>query len=268
MRRLLIAALATVMASGCTTVAVKNFKVFADPPDAQIKVVSGADLKEMQFRSPAHVTVEMPDDPAVAAKTFVEVQKADYKTFTAPLSGISDGQTLNVKLEKIVKRTARYKLSYRMIVPVDSADLQYRDRTCAFSFTIEDQSFQMRFENLSSYDVKILWDQAEYTDVNRQARRIMHSGIRYPDRNNPIPDQIVLAGTSVQEGVIPVNSVTFSQQKRAYELQTLFPIDSDAAADLKGKAFNLFLPVEINRSIIPYNFRFEIVDAVKEQPKE
>ena len=34
--------------------------------------------------------------------------------------------------------------------------------------------------------------------------------------------------------------------------------------EVKGKTVILFVPVEINRQIIPYNFKIEITDAVKE----
>jgi hypothetical protein len=36
---------------------------------------------------------------------------------------------------------------------------------------------------------------------------------------------------------------------------------------LKGNIIILFIPVEINRQIIPYNFKIEITDSVKETIK-
>jgi hypothetical protein len=135
------------------------------------------------------------------------------------------------------------------------------------AFTVGEQSFNMRFDNLSNRDVKILWERAAYSDVNNQTHRIMPSTVRFPDRNNPIPDQIVLARSSVQEAVIPITNVFLSQAKKGYDIHPLFPLNSDLAAGLKGRSFNLFIPVEVDRAIIPYNFSIAITDAVKEPVK-
>ena len=43
---------------------------------------------------------------------------------------------------------------------------------------------------------------------------MMHSGIRFQDRNNAIPDQFVPARASIQEAVIPISNVFMSQQKK------------------------------------------------------
>ena len=209
---ILVAIAAMLAASGCSGVVTKKFKIFTSPPDADIRVLSGVELKELKFRSPATITAELPQDPVLAAKANVEVSKENYQSKFLSLGDIKDGDVLNVKLEKIARDIVRYKLSYRLVSPVVSRELQARDGNVAVSFTVGEQSFQMRFENLTAYDIKILWERAEYTDENRQTHRLMHSGIRYSDRNNPIPDQLVLSRSSVQEEVIPISNVHLSQQ--------------------------------------------------------
>lgn len=263
----LIAIVAAVVASGCSSVVAKNFKVFADPPDSTIRVVSGVELKERLYHSPATITVWMPKDPALAAKAVLEVNKDNYQQKTISLRDIKEGDTLNIKLEKVLRDIVRYKLSYRLVSPVVSQELRFRDKNISVSFAVGEQGFEMQFENLSPYDVKILWDRAEYTDVNKQMQRLMHSGVRFPDRNNPIPDQFVLSRSAVQENVIPISNVYMLPQRKGYDIRPLFPLESDVAAGLKGKTIVLFIPVEINRQIIPYNFKIEITDSVKETIK-
>ncbi len=264
MKKIMILASVVLLSTGCSGVVAKNFKVFAEPPDAVIRVVSGTELREQKYTSPAKVSVEVPTDPALEAKAVLEVSREDYTPRSFALKDIGDGSTLNIKLVKILRDIVRYRLSYRMITPEASPDLRYQDKVISVSWIIGDQGFQLRLENMSSHDLKILWDRAEYLDTNKQSHRIMHSGIRYQDRNNPIPNQFVLAGQGLQTVVIPVKKVVFSQQKKTYEIQSLLPLDSEAAVGLKGKTVNLFIPIEVNRQIIPYNFKFEIIDAVKE----
>ncbi len=259
MKRCVMVVLVAFVVSGCSSAVTKNFKVVVDPPDSVITVVSGPDLKEMKYRSPAIVTAKVPTGSALASKAVLDVRRDDYKPLVIPLRDIKDGQTLNIKLDPMF----RYRLSYRLVSPAASDTLQFRDSTVAVSFAVSDKSFQFRFENLTAHPVKILWERAEYTDVNMQGHRLMHSGIRFQDRNVPIPDQIVPSHAVVQETVIPVSKVYIDQKKKTYDIQPLFVRDNSAAAGLKGQMINLFIPVEVNRAIIPYNFKIEI-DSVKE----
>jgi len=258
---------ASLAALGCSSVVAKNFKVFTDPADSSIRVVSGVELKELKYRPPATILVEVPKDPALAAKAVLEVSRDSYQSKIIALRDIKEGQTLNIKLEKTLRDIVRYKLSFRLANPVVSRELQFRDKHISIAFTIGEQGFQMSFENLGSDDVKILWDRAEYTDVNKQTQRLMHSGIRFQDRHNPVPDQLVLSRGSVQETVYPISNVYVLPQGKGYDIRPLFPLESNDAAGLKGRSIILFIPVEIDRQIIPYNFKIEITDSVKEVVK-
>jgi hypothetical protein len=100
MRRFVMAALAALLASGCSGVVEKRFKVFTDPGDAVIRVVSGTELKELKYRAPVTITAEAPTDPALAAKAILEVSRENYKSKIIPLSEIKDNGLLNIKLEK------------------------------------------------------------------------------------------------------------------------------------------------------------------------
>jgi len=264
MKRHLLLALAIIIASGCSGTIQKNFKVVVDPPDADIKVIAGEDLKEAKYRSPADVSAGLPADPALAAKARLEVSRESYKPRTFSLRNIKDGDTITVKLERIVQSLVHYRLKYRLLGPPVSDEIQFRDRMIAVQFTIDERRFQMKLDNLSQNPLKILWDQAEYRDVNNRSSRLMHPGIHFSDRNNPLPAQPLPAGGSLQEAVIPVSLVGFSQEKKTYESQPLFPLDSDAAQGLKGRMFYLFIPIEVDRQIIPYNFKIQITEVVKD----
>lgn len=259
MRTYLLIALVLVFASGCASGMKKSFTVIADPPDSDIKVVSGSDLEVEKYRSPAKITVRIPKDSRLFVKNVLEVSKDTYKTQKMQLRDIKDGEVLNIKLDKVVV----YRLKYRLIGPVQSDELKFRDNIISVSFAVSDQSFQMNLANLTAYPLKILWSSADYTDVNNRSHRLMHSGIRYQDRNNAIPSQIVPPQGSVQQTVMPISSVVYSQEKKGYENLPLFPLDSDMAAGLKGRVFYLLIPVEVDRQIIPYNFKIEITEAIK-----
>jgi hypothetical protein len=270
MKRKVAAAIAVFLAFGCSSTTTKNIKVFVDPPDAVISVVSGPYLQELKYHSPGALTIELPKDPALASKAVLEVRKDAYITRTIALRDITEGQTLSIKLEKVTQHdfAYRYRLNCRLVAPAASDTLQYRDDAIAISFVVADQSFQMRLENLTAANIKIIWDRSQYTDVNMQSHRLMYSGVRLQERNNPIADQIVRPHVLIQEAVFPVRNVFFIPQKKTYEIHPLFPLENDGAAGLTGKTFSLFIPIEIDRAITPYDFKIEIINAVKEPIKK
>jgi len=260
MGRRFVVILALAALSGCAAGVKKSFTVVAEPSDAEIRVVSGEGLKEKKYRSPADVTVRLPKDSVLLSKNILEVTKPSFKPKTIRLRDIREGQRVTVRLDPIV----RYRLQYGLASPVRSEDLTYRDKVLSVSFSVEERSFLMNIQNNTSREMKILWSRAEYTDVNNSRHRLMHSGIRYQDRNSPIPAQLVPPRGSLRLEVMSARSVVFSPEKKTYENRPLFPLDDDIAMDLKGRAFYLFIPVEVDRQIIPYNFKVQITDVVKE----
>ena len=125
---ILIAMSAALVVSGCSSVVTKHFKVFADPPDSTITVVSGVELKELKFSSPASITAEVPKDPALAAQAVLEVSRDNYQATTIALSDINEGDTHNIKLQKVLQDAVRYRLSYSLVTPVVSKTLKFRDK--------------------------------------------------------------------------------------------------------------------------------------------
>jgi hypothetical protein len=259
-RYLLIGVSILIVLSGCASGVKKRFTVVTDPPDAVIRVVSGSGLSEDTYRSPAKISVRLPIDSILLAKNVLEVSRDAYKPKKMQLRDIRDNEAVNVKLDKIV----HYTLKYRLLNPVQSDEIKFQDKILSLSFVAAEREFQMNLTNLTPYPVRILWDRSEYTDVNNRQRRLIHSGVRHQDRNNPVPAQTVPPKGSVQQSVMSVDSVVYNAEKKAYENRPLFPLDSDIAAELKGRVFYLFIPVEIERQIIPYNFKIEIADAVKQ----
>ncbi len=259
MRRAAVLITVMFLLSGCAGIK-KTFNVVADPHDADIRVISGAGKKARSYRSPAEVSVRVSKNPALAAAARLEVSRESYRPQTIALSDIKDGETIDIKLEKMV----RYRLKFRLVSPAKSEEIKFQDAVLAVSFTVGEQSFGMDLVNRTSHTLKILWDRAAYTDVANRPHRLIYSGIRFQDRNNPVPAQPVPPRSSVQQAITPVGSVTYSPQKKTYEVLPLFSLEGNAALELKGRVFYLFIPVEVDRQIIPYNYKIEIADVIKE----
>jgi len=259
MKKVLLVLCVLVVVSGCATVE-KRFTIITEPADAEIMLIPGGKEPEQKLSSPAKVVVNIPKDPDLAAKSRIEVKREKYKPKVVSIASIDNGQEVTVKLEKIV----HYLLKISLMSPQQSDDLTYRDRVIGASFAVQERQFEIALQNFSQKPLKLLWAQASYTDYVNKNHRLMHGGVKMQDRNNPIPPQMIQPGETLKQGIAPVTLVSYSPEKRTYENKPLFPVDSDLAQALKGRIFHLFLPVEMDRQIIPYNFRFQIMDAIKE----
>lgn len=262
MKNALVLCCALLIATGCASGVQKRFSITTEPPDAEILLFSGEGDSGRTYRSPADIRVSMPSKARQAAQARIEVTREAYKPRTIRLGSINDGDRLSIKLEKIT----HYLLKYRMLSPARSENMQYRDRTASITLVPREHHIDMTFTNLSPKPIKILWDRAEYTDYVNRKHRLMHAGVRPQDRNNIIPPQEVAPGETLQQTIMPVDSLVYSREQKEYVPKPLFPVDSEAALALKGRKIYLFLPLEYDRTIIPdYNFRIEIEDVIKDK---
>ena len=259
MKKILIFAFVLMLATGCASGVQKSFTLIIEPSDAEITVTPGGGQPEQKYRSPANITVEMPEDPVAAAKGKVEIKRDSYKSMTILLKSIQ-AETMRLKLSKI-----QYRMKLRLIRPVPSDDLSYRDQVLAIRMIPDERHFNVKILNLAQKPIHILWDKSDYTDYLDRPHGIRPLDLKSERRDRPVARQEIPVGGSLEQTVFPVDMVTYSSEKKAYDSKPLFPLDNDSALGLKGKSFFLALPVEIDRAIIPdYIFQFEIVDVVKE----
>ena len=262
MRRILILALTLTLAAaaGCASGVKKQFTLTVDPPDAQITVIARGDQPGESYRSPAAISVFIPEDHILAAQGRVVISRENYKTTVLPLSSVKS-DSIRIKLVKAIQ----YRLKYSLLTPVRSDDLAFRDKILAIRLVPREQQIELKIDNLTQRPLTILWDRADYTDAMNRRHRIIHSGIKLENRADRVPPQIIPAGGSLQESVMPESSIVHIGGEKGYVAKPLFVLDSDSALSLKGSTVNLFLPVELDRAIIPdYSFTIKIEDVIKE----
>ncbi len=122
--------------------------------------------------------------------------------------------------------------------------------------------------NKTSHSIKIIWDDAVYVDVNGISHRVMHSGVKYIDRNNPQTPTIIVRNGSIEDLVVPTDNVFYlSGQYGGWEKKPLFPIIANSVEDLntevepyRNKTFQVLLPLQIEDVVNEYIFVFNIRD--------
>ena len=67
----------------------------------------------------------------------------------------------------------------------------------------------MQIENKSNYSIKIQWDDVAYISSSGQTGRVMHSGVKYIDRNNSQPASVIPKSASLSDIVIPNDNIYY-----------------------------------------------------------
>lgn len=189
--------------------------------------------------------------------------------------------TYNVMYEislKEVERPVRAKERYgeRNISKVEeegSKKYYFEDELVKITWIPTASQFSIILTNKTDHSIKIVWDEAAYVDENGASHRIMHSGVKFIDRNNSQPPSIVVRKGYIADLIIPTDKVQWDNQdyKSSWHAEPIFPFDTPINLELKteeelktknkdyvGKTVQVLLPLQIEDAVSEYIFIFEI----------
>lgn len=142
--------------------------------------------------------------------------------------------------------------------------------------------FNMAFslQNKTDHSIKIPWDEAAYVDENGRSHRVMHSGIKYTDREQSMPPSVIIRRGMIEDIVFPTDYIYWRKGSRytagSWEEKALFSPYLDihctyrkgdypsfeafdkAAKSKIGKTIQVLLPFQIKDVVNDYIFTFKI----------
>jgi len=129
--------------------------------------------------------------------------------------------------------------------------------------------FDFVLTNKSRYSIKIIWDEAAFVDENGLTHRIMHSGVRYIERDNPQPPTVIPSGATIADLIFPTDYVYWaSGTYGGWRRLPLLPVSgatkeelSSKATKYVGKTYKVLLPLTIEGVTHEYVFTFKIIDV-------
>lgn len=184
-----------------------------------------------------------------------------------------------VRVEKPKKVTERY--GGKDIVSTEEKKYIYEDGLIRIIFI--PTAYQINFiaENKTDYSLQIIWDECAYVDENGSSHRVIHSGIKYIDRNNPQPPSIIASKSKLTDIIYPSDYIEWSSDyySSGWEEKPLFPTNrilgmvttkeiENAKEDFKNtidkfknKEFSVVMPIKVEETINEYRFVFKIKDV-------
>ena len=126
--------------------------------------------------------------------------------------------------------------------------------------------FNFTLNNKSGHSLKINWDDISFVDTKGQVGRVMHSGVKYSERNNSQPATTVPKGASISDILLPTENVYFvSGQYGGWRENYLLPCVyqtpeafNAGASSLVGKTMTIMMPIMIENVQNDYTFTFNI----------
>ena len=128
------------------------------------------------------------------------------------------------------------------------------------------KQFNFTLNNKSGHRLKINWDDISFVDTEGQVGRVMHSGVKYTERNNSQPATTVPKGASISDILLPTENVYFvSGQYGGWCENYLLPCVyqtpeafNAGASSLVGKTMTIMMPIMIENVQNDYTFTFNI----------
>lgn len=143
---------------------------------------------------------------------------------------------------------------------------RYEDDYINIVWYVDSKRFYFDLTNKSGHTIKINWDDISYVDYNGKVGRVMHSGVKYAERNNSQPASTVPKGATLSDILIPTENVYFiSGQFGGWREKYLIPcVYNDAAtrdaqaSSYVGKTMTIMMPIMIENVQNDYTFTFNI----------
>ena len=128
------------------------------------------------------------------------------------------------------------------------------------------KQFNFTLKNKSGHTLKINWDDVSYVDVKGQVGRVMHSGVKYAERNSSQPATTVPKGASISDILLPTDNVYYvSGQYGGWRESYLIPCVyktpeafNAEASGYVGKTMTVMMPIMIENVQNDYTFTFNI----------
>ena len=154
------------------------------------------------------------------------------------------------------------KYVFLLVKPTESRELIFRDGQLDIQFSPSQKQISFTLHNNTAGPVKVDWNSAAYVDVLGQSHKVMHSGVKFIDREKSQVPSVVPPGASISDMVFPADYISYTSGKYGgWSEELIFP-HAPKAKDYKGQSFSVFLPIEVNGTVKNYHFTFRIEDVL------
>jgi hypothetical protein len=170
--------------------------------------------------------------------------------------------------EESLRRISKYKITYKnvyygkqvfiMVKPWKSQECFFEDQSIKILFSISETQVGISLHNKTNTPINIDWNNVSYVDIRGMAHGVVHTGVRYIERDRPQVPTIIPPAAMIEDVIVPSDHISYaSGSGGGWSSRALFP-DLQETDQYIGKSFSAFMPLEIDGTIKNYSCVFSI----------
>ena len=164
---------------------------------------------------------------------------------------------------------AKVQFGETKVVTFTEGDLQkyrFEDDYINIVWYVGYKEFDFTLTNKTDHTIKINWDDISYVDITGNVVRVMHSGVKYTERNNSQPSTSIPRKASITDLLLPTENVYWvSGQYGGWRERPLIPSGYNEGG-AEGKTMTILMPIMIENVQNDYTFEF-VINAKHEAGK-
>ena len=141
----------------------------------------------------------------------------------------------------------------------------YEDDYIDIVWYVTKDRFNFELKNKTNHTLKINWDEVTYVDATGSAKRVIHQGIKYSERDREQPSSIIPRSTRVEDCLIPADNIYLHSYWNKWTEHNIISIESSSkeklislAEQYNGKKVSIMMPIRIEDTQNDYIFEFSL----------
>jgi len=163
-----------------------------------------------------------------------------------------------VKVEKPENSSERYG-DIKTVEEKGVTKYSFEDELISIIIFGGSQQFAFKLTNKSANSIKLIWDEAAFVDYNGSTSKVMHSGIKYSQREAAQPASTIIRGASLDDIACPTSNVRYSDVLKEWVTDSMYP----SGVIGETKQVRLMLPIQIKDVVNEYIFVFDVKYSFK-----
>lgn len=165
-----------------------------------------------------------------------------------------------------------------------SSNKTYEDDLVQIEWNVDETCFYFNLLNKTDTPIEIDWNRLSYIDVNGYSNAIIHSGVRYLDKNKKMESTIVPPKSKLSDVLLPANNVNYvsspmsgfwnyTDMGSGWKQSPLIFIPGTYDIEVRngwklllGNIVKVYFPLNINGVVHDYMFSFKL-DVLKVNQK-